>query len=194
MADGPFDPETGELIPRDPSVEDLVSLSRELHAQGAKFIVFGGFSIRAAGYGRHTTDIDILIDADLENEARVYEALATFPDGCVRELEAGEVEKYTVVRVADEILVDLMAKASGIDYAEASQSLVIHEIDSVPIPFASPELLWRMKCRAGREKDRGDIEFLRQYFAAKGIQKPTLGEGNSALKYLLRHAYLNACG
>jgi hypothetical protein len=76
------------------------------------------------------------------------------------------------VRVADEILVDLMAKASGIDYHEASQSLVIHEIDGVPIPFASPELLWRMKCRAGREKDRGDIEFLRQYFMAKGIQPP----------------------
>lgn len=138
MADGPFDPETGELIPRDPSVEDLVSLCHELHAQGAKFIVVGGFSIRAAGYGRHTTDIDILINTDLENEARVYEALATLPDGCVRELEAGGVEKYTVVRVADEILVDLMAKASGIDYHEASQSLVIHEIDGVPIPFANP--------------------------------------------------------
>jgi hypothetical protein len=50
--------------------------------------------------------------------------------------------------------------------------MVIHEIDGVPIPFASPELLWRMKCRAGREKDRGDIEFLRQYFAAKGIVPP----------------------
>ena len=172
MADGPFDPETGELIPRDPSVENLVSLCRELHAQGASFIVVGGFSIRAAGYGRHTSDIDLLIDTNLENEARVYEALATLPDGCVRELEPGEVEKYTVVRVADEILVDLMAKASGIDYAEASQSVVIHEIDGVPIPFASPELLWRMKCRAGREKDRGDIEFLRQYFAAKGIVPP----------------------
>jgi hypothetical protein len=174
MADGPFDPEAGELIPRDPSVEDLVSLCRELHAQSAKFMVVGGFSIRAAGYGRHTTDIDILIDADLENEARVYEALATLPDGCVRELEAGEVQKYTVVRVADEILVDLMAKASGIDYHEASQSLVIHEIDGVAIPFASPELPWRMKCRAGREKDRGDIEFLRQYFAAKGIKPPAI--------------------
>ena len=65
------------------------------------------------------------------------------------------------MRVADEILVDLMAKASGIDYHEASQSLVIHEINGVPIPFASPELLWRMTCRAGREKDRGEIEFLR---------------------------------
>jgi hypothetical protein len=90
MADGPFDPETGELIPRDPSVEDLVSLCRELHARGASFIVVGGFSIRAAGYGRHTGDIDLLIDTNLENEARVFEALATLTDGCARELEPGE--------------------------------------------------------------------------------------------------------
>ena len=110
----------------------------------------------------------------MENEARFYEALTTLPDGGMQELEVSEVEKYTAVRVADEILVNLMAKASGIDYQEASQSLVIHEIDGLPIPFASPELLWRMKCLAGREKDRGEIEFLRQYFAAKGIQPPAL--------------------
>jgi hypothetical protein len=172
MADGPFDPETGELISRTPERGDLVGLCRELRDRGANFMIVGGFAVILAGYARSTGDIDLLIDTDLENEARVYDALATLPDGCVRELEPGEVEKYAVVRVADEILVDLMAKASGIDYAEASQSVVIHEIDGVPIPFASPELLWRMKCRAGREKDRGDIEFLRQYFAAKGIVPP----------------------
>jgi hypothetical protein len=55
---------------------------------------------------------------------------------------------------------------------EAAQSVVVHEIDGVAIPFASPELLWRMKCRAGREKDRGGIEFLRQYFVAKGTVPP----------------------
>ena len=172
MADGPFDPETGELISRPPERADLVELCRQLQDRGASFLVVGGFAVILAGYARTTGDIDILIDTNLENEARVYEALATLPDGCVRELEPGEVGKYTVVRVADEILVDLMAKASGIDYAEASQSVVIHEIDGVLIPFASPELLWRMKCRAGREKDRGDIEFLRQYFAAKGVAPP----------------------
>jgi hypothetical protein len=112
MADGPFDPETGELIPRSPERKDLVELCRELQLRGARFMVVGGFAIILAGYPRTTGDIDILIDTDLENEARVYEALATLPDGCVRELEAGEVEKYTIVRVADEILVDLMAKAS----------------------------------------------------------------------------------
>jgi hypothetical protein len=174
MADGPFDPETGELIPRPPERADLVSLCRELQACGANFMVVGGFAIIIAGYPRTTGDIDLLIDASPENEARVYDALATLPDGCVRELQPGEVEKYTVVRVADEILVDLMAKASGIGYAEACRGAVIHEIDGVPIPFAGPELLWRMKHRAAREKDRGDIEFLRQYFAAKGIQPPAL--------------------
>ena len=58
--------------------------------------------------------MDLLIDPSLENERRVFDALATLPDGCVRQLDPGDVAKYTVVRVADEILVDLMASASGI--------------------------------------------------------------------------------
>lgn len=173
MADGPFDSETGELTPRDPSLEDLVDLCRELTGTGASFIVVGGFAVRASGLARHTSDVALLIDASIENEARVFAALATLPDGCVRELDAGDVSKYKVVRVADEILIDLMASASGIDYAEASKSVVVHEIQGVPIPFASPELLYRMKKRAGREKDRGDIYFLEQLFAAQGKSPPT---------------------
>jgi hypothetical protein len=172
MDDGPFDPETGELISRPPLREDLVSLCRELSQRKAAFLVVGGFAVIMAGHPRTTGDIDLLIDASLENEARVFDALATLPDGCVRELDAGDVSKYLVVRVSDEILVDLMASASGIDYAEASHSIVVHEIDGVAIPFASPELLWRMKSRTGREKDRGDLYFLRQLFAAQGKSPP----------------------
>jgi hypothetical protein len=172
MVDGPFDPETGELIPRPPEKKDLLSLCRELGAKGCRYMVVGGFAIIQAGLPRTTGDVDLLIDASLENESKVFAVLATLPDGCVRELDPGDVAKFTVVRVADEILVDLMASASGIDYEEASQSVDIHEIDGVPIPFASPELLYRMKKRAGREKDRGDIYFLEQLFAAQGRKPP----------------------
>ena len=35
MAAGPFDPETGELISRDPSEGDPVGLCRGFHAKGA---------------------------------------------------------------------------------------------------------------------------------------------------------------
>lgn len=75
--------------------------------------------MRASGYARHTGAGDLLIDASRENEAKVYSALATLPDGRARELDPGAISKFLVVRVADEILVDLMASASGIDYAEA---------------------------------------------------------------------------
>lgn len=115
---------------RQPTVEDLLELCRELNARGAKYLIVGGFAIRGAGYLRET----------------------------------GDVEKYTVVRIADEIIVDLMKSASGIGYDEASKEVVIREVQGVPIPFASPRLLWRMKKNTRREKDAADLVFLRQQY------------------------------
>lgn len=172
MADEPFDPETGELISRAPEKRDLVELCRELHDRGCFFLVVGGFAAIFHGLPRTTGDVDLLIDPSLENEARVYAALTTLPDGCVRELEPGDVAKFNVVRVADEILVDLMATASGITYAEAAPYIEYREIDGVRIPFANAELLYRMKVRAGREKDRGDIYFLKELLTAQGKPLP----------------------
>ena len=172
MADAPDASPPDPLTSRAPERKDLVALCREIHQRGGRYLIVGGFAVIMAGLPRTTGDIDLLIDASLENEAKIFAALATLPDGCVRELEPGDVARFTVVRVADEILVDLMASASGIDYSEAAKSVVIHEIDGLPIPFASPELLWRMKSRTGREKDRGDLYFLRQWFAANGQAVP----------------------
>lgn len=161
-----------ELVPREPSVEDVIQLCRELNARGARYLVAGGFAIRQAGYVRNTMDIDLLVDPAPENEAKVFEALATLPDGCVRELDAGDIARFTVVRVADEVLVDLMARASGIDYEEAKNHVHVRELDGVKIPFANSDLLWRMKRRSSRAKDQGDLYFLRELFQAEGRQPP----------------------
>lgn len=161
-----------ELEPREPTVEDLRDLCRELNRRSAKYVVVGGFAIRAANYNRHTMDVDLIVAADAENEAKVFSALATLPDNAVRELQPGELKQYSVIRVGDEILVDLMRSAGGIDYAEAAKDIVVREVDGVPIPFASPRLLWRMKAATHREKDAGDLVFLRQWFAERGEEPP----------------------
>jgi len=135
-------------------------------------VVVGGFAIRAANYIRQTMDVDLIVAADAENEAKVFSALATLPDNAVRELQPGELQQYNVIRVADEILVDLMRSAGGIDYEEAAKHLVVREVDGVPIPFASPRLLWRMKVVTHREKDALDLLFLRQWFAERGEEPP----------------------
>lgn len=161
-----------ELEPREPTVEDLRELCRELNSRGAKYVVVGGFAIRAANYSRRTMDVDLMVAVDAENEAKVFSALSTLPDNAVRELQPGELQQYNVIRVGDEILVDLMGSAGGIDYEEAAKDVVIREVDGVPIPFASPRLLWRMKAVTHRAKDAADLVFLRQWFAERGEEPP----------------------
>jgi hypothetical protein len=164
--------EAEKLISRPPQREDVVGLCRELNRLGAKYVVVGGFAVIEAGYSRTTGDIDLLVDPAADNEVRVFEALATLPDGAVRELDPGDVAKFTVVRISDEVLVDLMATASGISYEEAKGHIHVRELDGVEIPFANPDLLWRMKSRSIRPKDQGDLYFLRELFAAEGRQPP----------------------
>jgi hypothetical protein len=161
-----------ELESREPTLEDLRDLCRELNQRGAKYVVIGGFAIRAANYIRSTMDVDLIVAADLENEAKVFSALATLPDNAVRDLQPGELQQHNVIRIGDEIMVDLLRSAGGIDYAEAAKDVVVHDVGGVPIPFASPRLLWRMKVVTHREKDAGDLVFLRRWFAERGEEPP----------------------
>ncbi len=166
-------PSPQNLEPREPRIEDLINLCRELNRLGAHYVVVGGFAMRAAGYVRQTMDIELIVDAAPENEKRVYQALCSLPDKAVRELQPGELDRYTVIRVADEIVVDLMRLAGGIDYSAAAKDVVWREVDGVRIPFASPVLLWRMKSITHRERDVLDLLFLREWFASHGQTPPS---------------------
>jgi hypothetical protein len=144
---------------RIPRETDLVALCRALNAHGARYLVVGGFAVIHHGYLRATEDIDLLLDGNLENQARVRQALGALPDKAILELGEDDIRNYTVVRVSDEILVDLMVSACGIAYEEASESIETVAIQGVPIPFANAELLLRMK-QTHREKDADDRIFL----------------------------------
>lgn len=149
---------------RPPTIDDLLHLCRELNARRAKYVVIGGMAMIQAGFVRATEDIDLLIEPSAENQRAVREALETLPDKAVRELRPGDLEQYVVVRIADEIVIDLLLAAAGISYQEASGEILIVDLLGTPIPFASPSLLWKMK-QTGREKDALDVLFLRELLA-----------------------------
>lgn len=144
---------------RPPNLTDLVSLCRDLNQEQARYLVLGGMAIIQAGFVRATEDIDLLVDTSAENMERVKTALMKLPDGAVRDVANDDLDRYVVVRVADEIVVDLMKAACGISYDEASRMVDIVTVEGVPIPFANPSLLWRTK-QTMREKDRLDRVFL----------------------------------
>ena len=113
------------------------------------------------GFIRATEDIDLLVDSSQENQGRVRRALMDLPDGAIKEMEPTDLDAYIVVRVADEIVVDLMKSACGIEFKEASKDIEWVAIQGVNIPFASAQVMWRMK-QTVREKDSLDRLFLKE--------------------------------
>jgi Nucleotidyl transferase AbiEii toxin, Type IV TA system len=153
---------------RPPTLEDLLHICGELNRAGAKYIVIGGMAIIHLGFTRATEDIDLLVEASSENQSRIRQALMTLPDQSVRDMTAADLDDYRVVRVADEIVVDLMKEACGVGYSGASSSIEWAIIEGVPIPFAGAGLLWKLK-QAPRAKDEVDRSFL---CALLGIEEP----------------------
>jgi len=155
----PNDGETPEARP--PTLEDLLDLCRRLNATGAKYIVIGGMAIIHHGFARATEDIDLLVESSPENFQKIRTAMLGLPDGAIREMNPEDLDRYIVVRVGDEFVVDLMKAACAVEYAEASGEISRVSIQGVPIPFASPKLLLRLK-QTYREKDAIDRMFLHE--------------------------------
>jgi hypothetical protein len=151
---------------REPQVEDLLRLCRALNDAGARYVLIGGFAVIAHGGARTTKDVDLLVDAAPENIARVKQALRVLEDQAVNEVADTDVGRYAVVRVADEIVVDLMAQACGIAYAEAASDVRPLTIDDVTIPVASPALLIRTK-NTMRPSDAVDRRYLEELLRAE---------------------------
>ena len=97
------------------------------------------------GFNRGTEDIDLLVDKVSANIALLKKALSILPDNAVREVINTDIEEYGVVRVADEVVVDLMGSACGIDFKSAESQIEWHELEGVKIPFASAELMLKTK-------------------------------------------------
>ena len=155
---------------REPQIEDLVRICRALNEAGARYILIGGFAVIAHGGARTTKDIDLLVDASPENVGRVKLALRILEDHAVDEVADTDVARYTVVRVADEIVVDLMALACGVDYNDAARDAASLTIDGVAIPIASPATLIRTKSTI-RPSDAADRHYLEELLRA-GRERP----------------------
>ncbi len=152
---------------RVPRIEDVARICRSLNAAGAHYLLIGGFAVVAHGLGRPTKDIDLLVDDAPENVARVKAGLSVLADNAASELDDDDVRTYTVVRVADEVLVDLLGRACGVSYSEAAQDAETVELDGVLVPIASKRTLIKTKDTV-RPSDRADRQFLQAMLDAEG--------------------------
>ncbi len=143
--------------PRPPTIDDLVSVCKKLNEAGARYILIGGFAVNYYGFPRATEDIDLLVDPSEDNISKIKSALSFLPDNAVKEVALDDVEKYTVVRVADEVVIDLLKSACDITYEKAG--VEYFEFKGIRIPIADISTMIQTK-QGIRPRDKEDRSFL----------------------------------
>ena len=146
---------------RPATIDDLMSVICSLNENGVDYFLIGGYALFAHGYYRATTDIDILIAPDREQGARVVKALLVLPEGVSSEIDPAWFEEGENIRVADEIIVDLMFNACGETTETLSRYAETVDLDGIPVRTLSLEGLLRTK-QTVRDKDVMDRAVLQR--------------------------------
>lgn len=153
-----------EEYSRPATLEDLKMLIEALNAQGADYLLIGGYALFAHGYHRATTDIDVLVPATQEAGHKVREALMVLPDQAARGLDPAWFSEGENIRVADAFVVDIMLNACGETYETLKQYAETVDLDGLPISTVNLEGLLRTK-QTMRNKDVADRNILERALA-----------------------------
>ena len=145
---------------RIPTIDDLKAVCRHLNNEGAKYMLVGGFAMAYHGMPRMTEDIDLLVDSSADNIEKIKKALLFLKDKASSEIKSDDVEQYSVVRIADEIVIDLLKKACNVRYNDAIKTAENLDLEGVAIPVANIDTMIKMK-QGIRPRDKEDLQFLK---------------------------------
>ena len=143
------------------SPDALLGLLQRFQAEGVAYVLVGGHAVRLNGFNRNTEDIDILLPSSLENGRKVIKALSFLPSSQELEEEwfAPPASEPENIRVADELLIDLLFAANGQTYESLQSHIRTLTVEGVEIRTLDIEGLLKTKTDY-RDKDRIDREAL----------------------------------
>lgn len=139
----------------------LLRVCSLLNKHKARYLIVGARACWLHGYVRATMDVDILIPEDLENHARIIAALAELEDHAAAELTPQDFVENIVVKIADEVEVDVSTRAWKVTYDNAIARSLKTSIQGVEVPYLDLQTLIESK-RTERDQDKIDVQRLRR--------------------------------
>lgn len=161
---------------RPATLADLKALLSSLSDNKVEYFLIGGYALFAHGYQRATTDIDILVRPTTETGEKVKKALLILPDKAAADIDPAWFEDGDTIRVADDIIVDIMFNSCGETFESLQKYAQEIEIDGVFVKTVSLEGLLLTK-QTVRERDVADRLILERAIAEinnlKNERQPT---------------------
>lgn len=136
--------------------DQLLRVCALLNEHGARYLIVGGHACILHGHVRTTEDVDILVEDSTENFERVIAALSELEDHAAAELTPQDIAENVVVKIADEVEVDVSRQAWQVRYAEAIATAEAITIEGVRVPFLSLEMLIESKTTCSGQ-DRAEL-------------------------------------
>jgi len=144
---------------RPATLNDLKKVIKSLNEKKAEYILIGGYALFSHGYHRATEDIDLLVPDNSISAKPIAEALLVLEDKESAYLDLTWFDEGENIRLADEIVVDLIFRTCGETYSSLQSYIEIIMLDEIPVKTLSLEGLLKTK-QSLREKDTMDRHVL----------------------------------
>jgi hypothetical protein len=140
-----------------------------LAGSGVDYAVVGGVAISLNGYVRATEDAAIIVSRSPENLRKLLDCLAGWGEGWARELKPEDfIYDLGAVRVIEDFGLDIFTHMNGKSLDDFRPRLRYLETSGVRIPYLAPEDLIYLKEGSWRDKDKLDVQAMREIIAREG--------------------------
>lgn len=132
-----------------------------LNENDVRYMVVGGYAVAFHGHPRYTKDLDVWIEREPGNVARLLSALGEFGFGSLGLSAEDFLEPDQIIQLGfPPNRIDLLTDIEGVDFAPAYAGIVEANVEGVPVYFIGLEDLKRNKRAVGRHQDLADLERL----------------------------------
>ena len=140
---------------RPANIEDLKKVIASLNHENAEYILIGGYALFSLGYHRATEDIDLLVPASSASSKAIIKALLILSDQESSNLKPEWFDEGENIRLADEVVVDILFKTCGETYETLKPYVQVIDIDGIPVNTLTLEGILKTK-QSQRDKDTMD--------------------------------------
>jgi hypothetical protein len=138
--------------------KEFISL---LNKNDVKYLIVGGYAVALHGHPRYTKDIDIWIEINTENAAKVVMAIKQFGFDSLNLQQDDFLVSDQVIQLGQPPnRIDILSTISGVDFAACYASRLQIEIDGININLIDLNNLKKNKQATGRLQDLADVEKL----------------------------------
>ena len=136
------------------------------------YVLIGSMAMAAQGIVRATRDMDIFVDPEESNVARLKAALTEiFRDPDIELIStrdlAGEYPAIQYVPPNADYWLDILARLGEAFHYKDVESEILR-VGDVSVRVATPRMLYRMKRDTVRPQDRVDAQVIKERFALEG--------------------------